>query len=165
MRARESRDAGTTLVEMLVAILLMSIVMAMATTGFITLLKTQQTAASRTATQADNRTGLEFVTRLLREATYGQRMDESESTIVTAASPTRLVFYSRLGRENVVLFDPVKGELRWGQSQPTCSADVTEPCTYVLPTPTHVLVRYMRNAPAPGAECTGEPADGAEPTP
>ena len=161
---RRGSEAGTTLVEMLVATVMLTMVLVMATTGFVTLMHTNNTATSRTSTQADNRAGLEFVTRLLREATYGERLDRTNSTIVTDAEPTQLVFYSRLGTnalstQNLVLFDPVAHELRWGQSQPTCPALISSPCSYSMPAATTVLVRFMRNAPA--GSCAGENPDGA----
>lgn len=159
---RMADERGTTLVEVLIAMIMLSIVLAVTSTGLITMLKTQRSAESRTLTQSQNRTGVEFATRLLREATYGEKLDFTNSTVISAAGPDRVVFYSRLGNAagpstRIVLeYFPAAGELRWGQSSPTCSSSI---CTYATPVANRVLVRYVRNGVS--SPCVAANPDGA----
>ena len=156
-------DDGVTLVETLTAIIIVSIVMSVVTGGLITVGRSQKVASERTDSEATNRQGFELLTRLLRQATYPAQATYVNSTIVSFASPTRIVFTSRRGaavgtvpkRYEFTLDD---SDLIWGSSSATCVGST--PCTYDAPVLDRTAARWIRNAVG-GGPCPGAPADGA----
>jgi prepilin-type N-terminal cleavage/methylation domain-containing protein len=159
-------DRGTTLVEMLVSMVLLTIVTGIATSAFIVVMQNYRVNTERTEAQASNRVGLERMLRLIRESTYPQRADWSQSTIVLEAETDRMVFAAHASSDpnapvsRVVIEQNVAdGTVRMGVSNPTCPADPNEACTYTTPVAKQVVASYVRNGVA--SACRNEPADHA----
>jgi prepilin-type N-terminal cleavage/methylation domain-containing protein len=155
------QDRGTSLVEMLVAMILLSIVLSITTSAFVVFAHNEQLNTDRTEAQASNRTGLERMLRLLRQATYPQGADESDSTTLWEATTNRVVFFTHVKANQpvarVVLEQESDGTIKMGVSQPVCTSDPTVPCEYTAPTPTQVVAKYVRNGPA--SLCQNQSAD------
>src|SRR4051812_5083709 len=63
-------DEGTTLIELLVATILLTIVIGLATGAIIVALDRQSNITQSTSAITTNQTGMELMTRLLRQAVY-----------------------------------------------------------------------------------------------
>jgi Tfp pilus assembly protein PilW len=156
-------DDGVTLVEMLTATMIVTIVLGVVSGALYTVSRSEKMASERTDSQSVNRQGFELLTRLLRQATYPAQSTYKNSTIVSYAAPDRIVFTSRRGaavgavpkRYEFALDD---GDLIWGSSSATCVG--TAPCTYSAPNLDRTAARWIRNAVG-GGPCPGAPADGA----
>ncbi len=94
-RVRPNRDeAGLSLVELLVAGLLTSIVLAAVATVFVGSLQVVRVVTVKTSTSADARIALEAVTRTIRVATK----PSGESSAVTVAKGDAVSFYALINR-------------------------------------------------------------------
>jgi Tfp pilus assembly protein PilV len=156
-------DEGVTLVETLTAMMIVMIVLGVVSGALFTVSRSEKTASERTDSQATNRNGFELLTRLLRQATYPAQSTYLNSTIVSYAGPTRLVFTSRRGAATNTVpkryeFTLADSDLIWGSSPATCVG--TAPCTYAAPSLDRTAARWIRNAVG-GGPCPGAPADGA----
>jgi prepilin-type N-terminal cleavage/methylation domain-containing protein len=158
-----SDDRGVSLVEMLVAIMLLAIVTSITTSAFIIAMKNSSMNQERTEAQSSNRVGLERVLRLLRQAAYPQQASYADSTIVWQATTDRIVFYAHVKANQpisrVVLEHQSDGTIRMGVTEPDCPVGSTTQCDYDLPVPTQVVARYVRNGE--GSACRNESADHA----
>lgn len=162
---RHGRDTGFTLVELLVSITLLTIVLGLASTFFIRVLNVQTKTTARTDAQQHNQTGMELLTRLLRDAAYPSGSSGS-STIISSASDTQIVFTSRMsstgsavsgstssfGAPQQFIFSLSGTTLMWSSVAPnnlgscTTGGDLNgTPCTYTTPTPTHGSVYGVQN--------------------
>jgi prepilin-type N-terminal cleavage/methylation domain-containing protein len=159
-------QSGLTLPEVLVAAVILGIVTSLATAGLVTVMRNQVQISQRTEALAQNRVGMELITRLLRQATYPQWGDAFNSTIVSVAEPRRLVFTSRHGLNSPrrqYRFELVGSELRWGSSEFVCTGTSPapgtggSPCTYTTPDLTRTAVRGVRNAAGGGICGAGFP--------
>jgi len=88
-------DTGMTLVETLIAVVLLAVVVALST-GFLTFVLDQQSniTQSSDATRV-NQAGMERITRIVRQGVYPTG-SSANSTIIQSATPTQLVIASRL---------------------------------------------------------------------
>jgi Tfp pilus assembly protein PilW len=159
---RRSED-GVTLVEMLTATMIVTIVLGVVSGALYTVSKSEKMASQRSDSQSSNRQGFELLTRLLRQATYPAQSTYKNSTIVSYAAPDRIVFTSRRGAAVSAVakryeFALVDGDLIWGSSAATCVGSA--PCTYSAPSLDRTAARWIRNAVG-GGPCPGAPADGA----
>lgn len=160
-------DRGLTLPEVLMAMVITAIAVSIATTGLITVFRHGTKIEETTDASAQNRVGLELVTRLLRQATYPQWGDYANSTIVSVAEPRKIVFTGRFGTgaKRAYRFEVVDTSLLWGQSDPVCPAQSpaegsgNPPCSYVQPTLGRTALRGLRNDVG-GGICPGAPVDG-----
>jgi prepilin-type N-terminal cleavage/methylation domain-containing protein len=156
-------DRGVSLVEMLVAIVVLSIVMGITTTAFITSMRNSTMNSERAEAQASNRVGLERVLRIMRQAAYPENADYSNSTVVWQATTERVSFYAHVKANEpvsrVVLEHQADGTIRMGVSEPDCSGGPLVQCDYTEPEPTQIVAKYVRNGPA--TLCQNESADHA----
>jgi len=161
-------DRGLTLVEMLVAITLLSVVLGLTSTSLIGAIDHQSSVTQQTEAQNRNRTGMELMTRLLRQAVFPKNGTNKNSSIVTIATPTSIQFTSRLTATSAAsqnAFDtPIRqfsvqlvgSDLRFGDGAESCAAT---PCTYATPTLTKTIVYGVRNAGL-AAACPQNTGDG-----
>jgi type II secretory pathway pseudopilin PulG len=162
-RARTG-DEGITLVETLTAMMIVTIVLALVSGALATVSRAQKVASERTDTAASNRVGFETLTRLLRQATYPAQSTYVNSTIVSYAGPTRIVFTARRGAATNAVpkryeFALQGTDLVYGSTTANC-ADATSPCSYGSPVLDRVAARWIRNAVG-GGPCAGAPTSGA----
>lgn len=90
--AAGGRDRGLTLVELLVAMVLLVTVIALTTSVLIQSMGQQSTVSQETEAQNRNQTGIEFAVRMLRQAVYPAPGTPTNSTILSDAEPTKVVF-------------------------------------------------------------------------
>jgi prepilin-type N-terminal cleavage/methylation domain-containing protein len=162
-------DRGFTLVEVLVAMTLLSVVLGLTSTSLIGAIRHQSAVTQQTEAQNRNQTGMELATRLLRQAVFPKNGTNKNSSIITVATPTSLQFTSRLtatGAASLNAFDtPIRqfslqlvgSDLRTGEGAESCS---TTPCTYATPTLNKTIVYGVRNAGL-AAVCPANTGDGA----
>ena len=89
------RDAGITLVEVLVSMGILGVVLALVSGFMIKTLDQQSNLTQQSENQNRNNTGMELMSRLLRQAILPPSA-AAGSTIVTTASPTQIIFSSRM---------------------------------------------------------------------
>ena len=163
--SRRTDDHGFTLVELLISTVLLSIVLGMASTFLIGTIDSQSKVSARSTAQQRNQTGMELLTRLLRDADYPTGAT-STSTIITSATDTQIVFTSRLsststavngsqssfGATQQYVFSLSGTTLNWATVGPNNLASCTtsgDPngtlCTYTTPTASHVLMNGVQN--------------------
>ena len=162
-------DRGLTLVEMLVATTLLAVVLGLTSTSLIGAIRHQSNITQQTEAQNRNLTGMELVTRLLRQAVFPKNGTNKNSSIVTIATPTSLQFTSRLTATSAASansFDtPIRQfavqlvgtNLVTGEGAESCA---TTPCTYATPTLNKTIVYGVRNAGL-AAVCPQNTGDGA----
>ncbi len=169
-RLRPAGDGGITLVEMLVAITLLSVVLGLTSSSLIGSVRHQSNITQQTEAQSRNAVGLERFTRLLRQAVFPKNGTNKNSSIITIATPTSIQFTSRLtgtGTANPNAFDtPIRQfsiqvvgtDLRSGEGAE--SSPCGTPCAYATPVLTKTLVFGVRNAGL-AAVCPKNTGDGA----
>src|SRR4051812_14356264 len=137
-------DQGLTLVEMLVAVTLLSVVLGLTSSSLIGAIRHQSNITQQTEAQNRNNVGMERITRLLRQAVFPKNGTNKNSAIITVATPTSIQFTSRLtgsSTANVNAFDTpiqqfsaqlVGTDLRSGAGAE--SSPCGTPCAYATPT-------------------------------
>jgi len=148
-----NRSAGMTLVELLTAMIILGIVLSLVTGALISALHQQSNVTQQTQAQDTNNTGMELLTRLLRQGVTNYNAP-ANTNIVKYADPSKIIFTSRLsGTSTASTADntPVSSyifalpsgstSLQWGQA--ACPS--TGACT-VTPTLSHTIVTGVRNA-------------------
>lgn len=101
---RRGRDAGMTVVELSVAMLITGILMAAIGAVTVGTLKAARVVNVKVSTAADARIGMETVSRTLRTAT----VPTGVTSAVTSATSTGITFYSLINRSTALT---VSGEL------------------------------------------------------
>jgi prepilin-type N-terminal cleavage/methylation domain-containing protein len=160
---RSRRDQGFTLVEVLVAMTILSIVMALTTGLVIRALDQNSNAGQQSQAQQRNNVGMEALTRALRQAVLPTNGTNKNSSIISVAQPTQIQFTTRLQGTSAAQAGCASGtcpwattpvqvlaqlnttthNLQWGTaSQP---ASCATPCVYPTPTLTRTLVYGVRN--------------------
>lgn len=171
-RIRIQRDSdGFTLVELLVAMVLLSIIVGLTTKLVITALDQQSNTAQESEAQNRNNTGMELMTRLLRQAVFPVNGDNTNSSIITQATASSLQFTSRFSstqNANQTAIDtPVQQyvfktngtNLQWGSAaQNACTAPAV--CTYGSVATFRTVVYGVRNASGTSV-CPQNTGDGA----
>jgi prepilin-type N-terminal cleavage/methylation domain-containing protein len=153
-RLRRHTDDGVTLVELVVVMSILPIVLGLSSMALINAMHLSTKTQMRVDAQQQNRTGFELLTRLLRQATYPQQGTSANSTVITVADTTQLVFTSRLAGTSTVSqykFSLVGTDLKWDYVGPSCA---TSPCTYATPASSalkRTLIRGVRD----GTVCPG----------
>lgn len=96
-RAAAPADAGMTLVELLISMVLLTTVVALAT-GFLTVaLDKNSNLSQASVANQNNQTGMETLTRIIRQAVYPTGWTTNNPTIIqSGSSPTTLIVTSRL---------------------------------------------------------------------
>src|SRR4051794_28374026 len=94
-RVQGPHDQGMTLVEILIATMLLTMVIGLATGSLVVALDRQTNVSRATAAITSNQTGMELMTRLLRQAVYPNG-SSSSGPIITTATASQIVFTSRL---------------------------------------------------------------------
>jgi type II secretory pathway pseudopilin PulG len=92
-RGAAGSDAGLSLAEMLIAMMMASIVMITLGTLFVGSLRENRTVIGKTNSTADARIAMEAMTRELRVATT----PKGQTTALTSATATAVTFYSSIG--------------------------------------------------------------------
>ncbi len=92
-----ANDRGVSLVELVVAMAIGSILLTAVATVFIGTLRAVRTTTVKTATAADTRLGVEAMTRTLRVAVQPAGTDAA----IVSASPTAVTFYTLINRTGV----------------------------------------------------------------
>jgi len=160
LRRRDPDTSGFTLVEVLVAMTLLTIVIALATGLIIKALDHNSSLTQQSEAQNRNDTGMEQLTRALRQAVLPRNGATTNSSIITVALPNEIQFTTRLTSTQTAQASPnvwaapivrVKSyldttthQLNWGVgSQNAC----TDPaiCTYATPIANRPLVNGVRN--------------------
>lgn len=160
-------QAGMTLVELLVGMVMLGIVSAAILAALLFVMRAAATTQQRSFALGGNRVGIELFTRLVRQATLPPGGNSVNSTIITDAEPTKVVFTSRLADDpNVAnncqvkqyVFQLVGTNLQWGASPgPACGQSITTPWAYAAPAATNVITSGVRNQATPA--CPGAPTD------
>src|SRR3954462_3047316 len=96
MRRRQPpTDTGMTLVELLVAMVLLTVVIGLSTGSLIFVLGKQSNISQSSDAANQTQTGMELLTRVIRQGVYPTG-SSSTSTIIQTATATQLVITSRL---------------------------------------------------------------------
>jgi prepilin-type N-terminal cleavage/methylation domain-containing protein len=157
---RPRREAGFTLVEVLVAMTILSIVMALTTGLVIRALDQNSNAGQQSQAQQRNNAGMEAVTRALRQAVLPTNGTNKTSSIITIAKPYQLQFTTRLQGTTSAQSAPTTWattpvqvmaqlnttthNLQWGTgAQNACSGATL--CTYATPSMNRTLIYGVRN--------------------
>jgi prepilin-type N-terminal cleavage/methylation domain-containing protein len=169
-------DKGFTLVEMLTAITLTTIVIGLATGFLIQALDQGTKLTQQTEAQNRNNVAMERATRLLRQAVYPKNGSSTSSSIITVAQADKVQFTSRFvgtGTASTDASDPIQQfviqtdatgtKLQWGAAAQLvtsgCTAG-TAVCTYGSPVATRTLLDGIRNS-GKTATCSRNTGDGA----
>jgi len=158
-------DRGFTLVEVLVSMVILSVVLLLATEFMIKATRQGSYLAQETRAQQLNATGMETATRLLRQAVYPANGTSVNSTIITTALPSKVVFTSRWSstaavdttiRQYALQLSGTNFQYGYGAQTATC----TPVCTYATPTANHTIVYGVQNAQGTSV-CPANTGDGA----
>ena len=177
-RLRRRRDErGMTLVEVLVAMTLLSVVLALATGAIIQALDHNSSLTQQTEAQQHNNLGMEQLTRALRQAVLPTGGTNKTSSIITVAGASQIQFTTRLQSTSSaqgactttcpwaitptqvgVQLNTTSHNLQWGTGAPTGTCAPI--CGYASPTYTRTLVYGVRNNLGATA-CPANTGDGA----
>ena len=172
---RKSRaEAGFTLVEILVATTLLTIVIALSTGLVIKALNQNSNLSQQSQAQNRNDTGMEQLTRGLRQAVFPTGGTNTNSSIVSTATGTQVTFTTRLqstvdAQANPTAFgttpvqvtaklDTTAHRLVWGVGAQSVSCPAV--CTYATPSSWRPLVNGVRNDQG-ASVCPKNTGDGA----
>lgn len=156
-RRRSPADAGMSLVEVLVAAVLLTVVIGLATSFLMVALRKQSSLAQGSTAATSNQNGLETLTRVIRQGVYPTGSSLTSSVIQTATAK-KLVVTSRLSSTGTALAaptlmnTPVKQytfqltgtTLYWQQAGVTC----TTTCTYGTPSALKPLITGVQTSSA-----------------
>jgi len=173
MRHRDT--SGFTLVEVLVATTLLAVVIALSTGLVIKALDQNSNLQQQSEAQNRNDTGIEQLTRSLRQAVLPLNGTTTNSSIITVALPTQVQFTTRLTSTQTAQASPgvwaspivqVKAQLdtsthqlKWGTgTQNACTAPAV--CTYATASTIRPLANGVRNDLG-SAVCPKNTGDGA----
>jgi prepilin-type N-terminal cleavage/methylation domain-containing protein len=98
-RALSEPERGLTLVELLVAMVITSILLVAVGTVTMATLRAVRTLNAKTSTSANARVGLEALTRTLRAAAIPTR----EAAAITSATGSSITFYSNVNRKSALI--------------------------------------------------------------
>lgn len=175
-RIREARGGeGFTLVEVLVAMTILSVVMALSTGLVIRALDQNSNLGQRSEAQQRNNVGMEQLTRALRQAVMPTNGTNKTASILTIAKPYQIQFTTRLQSSTnaqsapttwattpvqaMAQLDTTTHNLQWGTgTQNTCNG--TTLCTYATPSLTRTLAYGVRTDGG-SAVCSKNTGDGA----
>lgn len=157
---RRTRAAdGFTLVEVLVAMVILSVVLALSTGLVIRALDQNSNVSQQSQAQNRNDTGMEQLTRALRQAVFPTGGNNTNSSIITSATGTQVQFTTRLQSTAVAQatpntwgtapvqvtakLDTASHKLLWGsgaENSPCASV-----CTYSAPSSWRTMIYGVRN--------------------
>jgi prepilin-type N-terminal cleavage/methylation domain-containing protein len=160
LRRRHPDTSGFTLVEVLVAMTLLTIVIALATGLINKALDHNSSLTQQSEAQNRNDTGMEQLTRALRQAVLPLYGSTTNSSIITVALPGEIQFTTRLTSTETAqaspsawsapivrvqaYLDTANHQLKWGTGNQNACAGPTV-CTYAAPAANRVLVSGVRN--------------------
>lgn len=179
-RMRQRRgDGGFTLVEVLVAMTILSIVMALTTGLVIRALDQNSNAGQQSEAQQRNNVGMEQLTRALRQAVYPTNGSNKNASIITLANATQIQFTTRLQGTSAAQSACASGTCTWGTTPVQVQASLnttthnfqwgtgtqnscigTTLCTYATPSLTRTLIQGVRNNQG-SSVCPKNTGDGA----
>jgi prepilin-type N-terminal cleavage/methylation domain-containing protein len=122
LRDREPDDAGMTLVELLVAMFVTSILLAGVATVFTGTLGAVRTVNVKTSTTADGRIAMEAITRTVRVAFQ----PSGQSSALILATTSKLSFYALLNRTGVNTATPLASLIEYDWDG-TCITEAQTP--------------------------------------
>jgi prepilin-type N-terminal cleavage/methylation domain-containing protein len=130
---RLASQAGMTLTELMVTLSLLGIVLVPAFTFLFSAQRGQRTASEAVQQQQDARIGLEQFSRSLREGTFPQGYDYTESSIFYSALDYDVTFYSDVDNDGIAeqihyWLDTTTQQVMRTEVNPDCTQD---PCTYL----------------------------------
>ena len=157
---RRARSAdGFTLVEVLVAMTLLTFVIGLSTGLVIKALDHNSSVSQESSAQNRNDTGMEQLTRALRQAVFPTNGTKTNSSIVSAASAYQVKFTTRLQStasaqaspttwattpvEVTAKLDQTSHQVVWGVG--TQNVSCPSVCTYTTPTTWRPLINGVRN--------------------
>ena len=158
-RARRG-EAGFTLVEVLVAMVILGIVLSLTTGVIIRALDQNSNLTQESEAQNRNNVGMEQLTRSLRQAVFPTNGTNQNSSIITTATANQVTFTTRLSGTSTASanafntpvvqmtaqFNTTTHNLVWGTGdQNSCTVPGTTVCTYATPTLDKTLVFGVRN--------------------
>jgi type II secretory pathway component PulJ len=153
-------EEGMTIIEVLMAVVLMLVVVFVAVSGLVNLSRSSASAQLRTFSMQQNRVGLERLSYLLRQGTYAQGVSTEQrnvNPIITSAGSNQVTFTSRGGGSSSVQQYTAAisgGNLTVGKST-SCSGS---PCTtWSAPTQRTLVTGVQNSATGP---CAAKNADG-----
>jgi prepilin-type N-terminal cleavage/methylation domain-containing protein len=151
-RTRQERDErGMTLVETLVAMMLLTIVIGLATGALILVLgkNSNVTQASDAATQ--NQTAMELLSRVARQGVYPSGSSKTSTIIQSGSNTNTLIVTSRLSGTSSVSSQVSKftftlsGTTLYWQQADLVAGSCSTTCTYGTATTQKALIRGIRN--------------------
>lgn len=152
-RGATSADEGMTLVELLVAMVLLTVVIGLSTGSLIFVLGKQSNVAQSSDAAQQTQTGMELLSRVIRQGVYPSG-SSATSTIIQTATATQLKITSRLSDSSALsasqltstrvqyTFTLTGTTLYWQQASVSC---VGGTCTYGTPSAQKALIRGVRN--------------------
>lgn len=138
---RRDDDRGVSLIELIIVMALLSLVMTLVATVFISSLREGQTVSAKTTSTADARIAMEALSRDLRVAIS----PDGTSPAISTAEPRRVTYYAALGASSATT-DPLPSLVDFG-------IDTTARCLRRSITPA-VLVGSTLTWPAAGTVST-----------
>ena len=121
-QARRQDDTGLSLVELLVAMFVASILLAGVATVFTGTLRAVRTVNVKTSTSADGRIAMEAMTRTIRVAFQ----PSNQTTAIASATANTLTFYSLINRTGVNTAIPLPSFIEYGWDG-TCITEAQTP--------------------------------------
>jgi type II secretory pathway pseudopilin PulG len=150
VRARIRSERGTTLTELAIVVALLGVVVAPAYMFLVSSQRNQRVVDESVQQQQTARVALETFSRSLREATFPQGYNYSESSLFSAAASMDVSFYSDFGNDGVVdriryFLDSANSRVQRTVTEPDCSGT---PCSYgpTATSSTSTVVENVRNA-------------------
>ncbi|MBT1679133.1 PilW family protein [Curtobacterium aurantiacum] len=150
IRRLHSEQRGITLVELLVAMLVTSLLLTLVGSFFVSMLKAQRTVSSVNDSTRQGTTSMTQVSRYLREASRVQLTKTTNRAAFESATATSMRFYSgvdlttsRAGLTKVTI-DTQGTKLRMQLQRGDCPANGY--CTFSGPTKTIVLADVVRTS-------------------
>jgi Tfp pilus assembly protein PilW len=150
VRVRLRSERGTTLTELAVVVALLGVVLAPAYM-FLTTSQSNQRLVDESVQQQQNaRVALEIFSRSIREATYPEGYDYSQSSLFGSAAYTDVSFYSDFGNDGTIdriryFLDDANSRVERTVTVPDCSGTT---CSYgvTATSSTSTVVENVRNA-------------------
>jgi len=161
---RERGDRGMTLVETLIAAILLIIVIGLSTGSMMFALGKQSNISQSTDAATQTQNGVELLGRVIRQGVYPTGSSKNSSIIQTATA-TQLVVTSRLSNSYSITASQMNTQVRqytftltgttlyWQQAD-LVSCTGAGVCTYGTPTAQKVLIKGVRNTSGASA-CSG----------
>jgi prepilin-type N-terminal cleavage/methylation domain-containing protein len=157
MMRRRRDDRGMTLVETLVAMILLTVVVGLATGSLIVALDKQSNVRQSTEDTTSTQNAVELMSRVVRQGVYPTGSSTTSSIVQSGSSPTQLIVDSRLSSTASANQNQMTSTITqytfyvsgttmfWKQGTVTCNGAT---CTVGTQTTPKVLIRGVRTTTA-----------------